>query len=315
MTGERSLINSLLKFQGAKHQDTLVPAGDDAFVFSSGDALHCISTDSFSEGIHFSRDYFSPAQVGEKVYEATVSDIIAMGGKPQSVFLSIALPENFDHDAILEMYKSIEERALVHGVEIGGGETTGSPSPDPLITVTAFGTLTSAKHLCTRSGASSGDSIYVTGTLGGSAAGLKALSSKMAGMQTIKNKHLHPRARIDVVDIIAPLATSMIDISDGLSSELYHICQSSNCGACIEAENIPLEEETRELATLTGVDPLNFALGGGEDFELLFTSSEEIPAGLATCIGEITAEQGVYIKNKTGKTPLPLSGYDHFTTD
>ncbi len=313
MKNERTLLTELLQFRGQQRQDTVVATGDDGYIFRAGDTLLCVSTDSFCEGVHFLHEHYSPQQIGEKVYEATVSDIAAMGGKPTSIFLSLALSEKTPEEYLPALYRGIEQRAIAHGVEIGGGETTSHLSDHPLITVTALGIISGEEAICPRSGAELGDKIYVTGNLGGSAAGFKALTTKVAGFQKLKDIHLTPRARVDLVDTIAPLASSMIDISDGLSSEIHHICKASNCGAVINADLIPIDAETKELASLTGVRALDFALGGGEDFELLFTSSQNIDTELAHCIGEITGNDTILLQNKDKKEPLIVTGYQHFT--
>ena len=184
---------------------------------------------------------------------------------------------------------------------------------DIVASVTSIGRIPSDEWIARRSGAKVGDLIYVTGALGGSAAGLHLFNSKIAGFERLKMKHVEPKCRVDLVNSIGLLATSMIDISDGLSSELYHICDASEVGCVVYEDQLPINLDTRELAAKSDLDPFRWAWNGGEDYELLFTCKPEDHAvAPGTLIGEVIEERAVLVVRGGTREKLVRGGYDHF---
>ena len=181
-----------------------------------------------------------------------------------------------------------------------------------VISVTAVGFVESEKHLCPRSGAKEGDLVYLSGQLGDSGAGLKALKMSIKGFDDLKKRHLMPRCRFDVIDRIAPFASSMIDVSDGLSSELHHIARESRCGLLISEERIPVSQSVREFSKAVNKSPYDFVYSGGEDYELLYTIPKEYrDYSLGFEIGIVTKGKSVFVEREGVKRELKVQGYDH----
>jgi len=304
--GEFALIKHITR--EVKGDEIIVGIGDDAAVLKTNKNPLCVTTDSLVEGDHFSFDYFLPFQVGIKAIESSVSDIIAMGGIAKWGFVSLCLTEDIEVDVVKNIYQGIYHASDRCHLKILGGDTTHSNTT--MISLTIIGQIEKEIHLTLRSGACVGDLIYVSGVLGGSAAGLRLLLKNTHKFQKVKDKHLEPKCRIDIGDKIAEIATSMTDISDGLISEINNICNQSSCGANIESRKIPLFKQLDEVANLLGEKALDYALYGGEDFELLYTIPKSMKHRTqGTLIGEIIKGQEVLID---GKKPL-RSGYDHFS--
>jgi thiamine-monophosphate kinase len=248
-----------------------------------------------------------------KLMESNVSDIVAMGGKPCFAFLSMSLLQTTTVEFIDRFFDGLLSSAKRHGVVLAGGDTT--HGTEYVFNCTLIGEVIKS-GLRLRSMAISGDLIAVTGTLGGSAAGLRLLR---AGKQGYYLDHLQPRSRsIKEGAHIASFAHAMIDVSDGLGSEVIHIAEESNTGARIDYERIPVSEHTRESAKVLGFKPQDFALYGGEDFELVFTIPPENIESLQsvckdfTVVGEILEkEAGVFMMKDGGKKTIE-KGYDHF---
>jgi len=309
--GEFSFINRV-SFKSTD-PSVLVPNGDDAAVFEVGGEIMAISTDTVVENDHFSFDYFTPYQVGKKAIESSVSDIIAIGGKPRFIFISLCLPKDTHIERMEEVYRGISDACKRCSCEVLGGDTT--HGLQMIISVTVTGIIASKDRICTRSNAKPGDLIYVTGVLGGSIAGLALLRKKIEGFDKIKKFHLEPECRIDIIDKIAPYATSMIDVSDGLSSEIHHICKSSGVGAIIDESKVPLAQGIEEVAKLFGKSAYLYAYSGGEDFQLVYTISAKDKAhALGFEIGIVT-QQDVLIKRNGEISNFENRGYDHFLLD
>jgi len=318
--GEFALIERLARHAPVTHPDLVAGIGDDAAVIDGGrsDGHYLLATtDMLVENRHFRRDWATPRQIGIKSVVCNVSDIAAMGGTPTFMFVSVALAPHTEVDWVESLYAGMAEACRRHGVVLAGGDTVTGESIT--ISITLLGSV-SPPNLRLRSHARPGELLCVTGHLGGSAAGLALLAAGMEAPDDLREKHLAPACRLDLVPAIAPLARAMIDISDGLAAEVNHICDQSGTGAEIVAAEVPIHPSVRTAAQLTGNDPLDFALSGGEDFELLFSISPPNHQRLAdrgvpvTVVGRVTeAASGRILTHCDGKQTILSGGYDHFS--
>ncbi|HHV61239.1 MAG TPA: thiamine-phosphate kinase [Firmicutes bacterium] len=322
--------------------------GDDTCVLDVDGSLQLLVTiDMLVEGSHFLRDKITPYQLGRKALAVNLSDIAAMGGQPKFFLVSIGVPSSSPVEYVDEVYRGMKDLANRWEVSLVGGDTVHSEIM--VVDVTVLG-LAAKDEILLRSGARPGDMILVTGHLGASAAGLELLLSsrgKDPGRDTscrdagsanpvsgyeryeerVLQAHLEPDPRIPEARVIARTggATSMIDISDGLTSEINHICERSRVGARILADRIPIDEATLAVARSLGKDPLCWALNGGEDYELLFTvrpgavdgiikAVREATGTQVTAIGEIRPqEEGVSLVHPGGEVQrLEARGFNHF---
>jgi thiamine-monophosphate kinase len=328
--GEFGLIERIKKIAGRPNAGVVLGIGDDAAVIDVGTNRYLlVTTDILTEKIHFNLDYFSYYQLGWRSMAANLSDIAAMAGSPENAFVSVAIPKTTEITSIEELYRGMKDLADLYQVTIIGGDTTSSTS-DLFLCITITGSVEKT-HVTARSGAKINDTIYVTGSLGGSCAGMKLLnqikSPEPAENSALKKKHLNPQPRIEEAQYLRQNISlhAMIDVSDGLASEINHICSSSAVGATILENTIPLADGTKEVAAALGEKPLSYALNGGEDYELIFTAGgEEVKAikpefekkfGIPlTKIGYIVeAEKGVSLTLKNGKEAgLKPTSWDHF---
>ena len=305
--GEFGLINRI--YRKVKDKDVKVGIGDDAAVVKAGNKLLVITTDTIVDGDHFSLKYFTPTQVGKKAIEINVSDIGAMGGKPRWALVSLVLPKELDVKVIDGIYKGMREAGDKYGVEIIGGNIT--HGKQLVIDIDMIGEV-KKEELCLRSDAKPGDFILVTGDLGASTAGLKLFLNKIKGHSYVKKKHVEPEAKLYKVRPLLKYINAMIDVSDGLASEVRHICEQSKGGAIIYADNTPIKDETRQAAKAVRKNALDYALYGGEDFELVFTVNEKnINKVKGFLVGEITKRKGVYLYSKGKEKIIKRGGYDH----
>jgi thiamine-monophosphate kinase len=264
-------------------------------------------------GDHFRLDWMTPKQVGAKAVEANVSDIASMGGLPKYALVSIALPEDAEIEMVGELYAGMRKAAAKYGLEIVGGNTTHSRTMTIDLSIIGF---VEKDRLTLRSGAKVGDLICTTGDLGKSTAGLELLRARKKGYtQYYKN----PKCRLREARKIAEHANSMIDVSDGLASEVGHICKMSGVGAEVYAEKIPISAKTRAAARAVGKNPLNYALHGGEDYELVFTvpksKLKKIKVACPiTVVGRILPKKAGRWLLEGGKTKPLGGGFDHFKT-
>lgn len=284
--GEFKLIDRLTEPFAPKHHETLKGVGDDAAVISCGKGkCHVVTTDLLLEGIHFDLTYTPLKHLGYKAIVVNLSDVYAMNATPKQVTVSIGVSKRFCLEDLEEIYKGIKLACDSYNVDLVGGDTSSSMT-GMTISVTAIG---SAKEdeIVYRSGAKVNDLICVTGNLGGAYMGLqllerekrvflsnKAAKPKLEGYDYILERFLKPEARKNVIENLRKAGvkpTSMIDVSDGLSSELLHICKSSNVGCRIYMDKIPIDEQTARMAEEFNIDMFTAALNGGEDYELLFT--------------------------------------------
>lgn len=314
--GERDFIGKLQsQFANSSHPQLKLGIGDDAAVIDRGDYFELISTDMFVEGDHFRLDWFSAADVAHKCIEASVSDVYAMGGKPEFVFLSISRSDQITDQFLTDFFNSVATRLQIHHAVLAGGDTTHGRLC--VIDVCVVGRVEKT-HLCLRSGAQAGDRVCVTGPLGGSWAGLELFRAGSTDFPPrVREKYLNPQCRPDISQILKKYVSALIDISDGVGSEIRHICQHSGVGAEIIAEQIPLFDGVDLVAKQMQKDPLSFALSGGEDFELMFTISPEHLAKLReettgfTEIGTITDGHDIILIRDGKRLEMP-GGYDHF---
>jgi len=304
--GEFGLIDRLAERIGEK-EGLIKGIGDDCAVLDDEDNYTLLTTDMLVSGDHFNKKWHSPRQIGRKSMVVNISDIAAMGGYPEWSLVSIAIPDDIDVEYIDEIYSGMLEACQSYGSTIIGGDTTHG---DLLVINVAIIGKVKKEDLCMRGDAKIGDKVCVTGDLGKSWAGLDLLR---AGKDGYTGYHLQPECRLEEGRKLAPHANAMIDVSDGLASEVNHICRESGVGALIKKEKVPISKKTKEAAKTLDKDPMFWALSGGEDFELVFTIPEEKMSFIEdidfTEIGEIT-EEGVYLLNGE-KTELK-GGYDHF---
>ncbi len=279
--GEFQLIQSIPRQLTTQGFRPTVGTGDDAAVLPiSPQQQIVISTDLLVEDIHFTRKTSTPYDIGYKAAAANLSDIAAMGAIPTGIFVAIALPPSLTNQDWQEFYRGLAAPCKSHNVQLLGGDTSSSPT-SLFIAITITGQVQPG-HILTRQGAKSGDLIYVSGTLGDSAAGLEYLkkckrppkiSTLSKPMYYLVQRHLQPTARIALGQLLAsqPYASAAMDLSDGLSGDLRHLCQQSQVGALIYRAKIPMSQQMQRYAKRIRVTPLNWSLHGGEDYELLFT--------------------------------------------
>ncbi|RJQ30148.1 MAG: thiamine-phosphate kinase [Peptococcaceae bacterium] len=328
-TGEFGLIELLTKGLVYDPATVIRGVGDDTAVLrTDGGKWLLFTTDMLVEEVHFAPAYSSWRQVGAKALAVNISDIAAMGGCPAHALISIGIPRRLAVEDVVELYDGLKEMARVYRVNLVGGDTVAHPER-LVINVALLGEVEAGKAVL-RSGARPGDWIFVTGTLGASAAGLYLYQHPGTvcpsdAADYCRQAHVNPLPRVDEGRLLAECGvTAMDDISDGLAAELHQICQASGAGCLVRADAVPVAPEVREAASRAGKDPLEWALFGGEDFELVFTVAPgkfpELNRAMAKAgfciykVGEITAAgAGLLLALPDGGTaPLPDSGYDHF---
>ncbi len=292
--------------------------GDDCAVVKIPKGHEALVTTDFSlEGVHFRREWHSAEVVGHRCLTRGLSDIAAMGGVPLAAFVSLALPRKLPQSWVDGFYQGLFKLAGDFSVTLAGGDTAESPS-GVMADIILLGSVPKGKAVL-RSGARPGDRIYVTGSLGGSTAALDLLLSDKKKKLRPEDfpAHFFPLPRVEVGRILREkaLASAMIDVSDGLSTDLAHICEESGVGAEIEASAIP----PGRIGKLAREVELRFALHGGDDYELLFTasSSNRIPSAITgvpiTEIGRITRRKEIILRERNGKqAPLKPQGWEHF---
>jgi len=336
---EFALIRALTRRFAGTTPHLVRGIGDDAAVISAATPMWWhVTTDLLTEGVHFDFKSASPESVGYRAAMANLSDIAAMGAVPRYVLISLAVPKGFTRKSIFGLYTGLLKACRPHGVALIGGDTSASPT-GLFINITLLGTTTSGQALLRR-GAKVGDHIYVTGTLGDSLAGLQLLMGpeakrrgrratspfRTAYRRVLTQRHLRPTARVKEGQWLnhEGFATSAIDLSDGLSGDLRHICRESRVGAEIDLGKLPISVACRAYAESRGLLPTQLALTGGEDYELLFTVPPEKQPDLfkqarthrfhITHIGTIRPRRfGVRMKDTDGTShPIPITSYEHF---
>ncbi|MGB9597764.1 MAG: thiamine-phosphate kinase [Candidatus Poribacteria bacterium] len=321
--GEFKLIKRMSDILGSPSRQIIKGIGDDcAIINPSSEMLQLVTTDMLVEGVHFELSTATPCQIGWKSLAVNISDIASMGGKPSYAFVSIGFPRNVTVEFVDEIYIGMRDVAKEYGVDIIGGDTVSSPQV--IINIALLGEVEKDSYIL-RSGAKVGDLICITGDVGGSSAGLEILQRKLNIDGT--EKHLLPKPRLKEGQLLAKSGyiTAMIDISDGVSSEINHICEQSETGAKIYMKDIPLSPYVRSVANVLNKNPYDFALFGGEDYELLFTCQKDKFQYLQnliyknchtpiTCIGQILDKSELITIDDLDHNTIPLfaRGYNHF---
>ena len=340
--GEFGLIRLIRERIRHRSPGTVLGIGDDAAILSHGPGEQLLATtDMLLEGVHFKREWGCFHPLGRKTLAVNVSDIAAMGGRPLYALLGLGIPAAGITLAEVEaLLAGLEAEAEAWGITLAGGDTCGSQS-GLVLSVTLLGTVPTGRAI-RRSGARPGNVLWVTGCLGGSAAGLLALEmgfrpdaawpdrvSRPAWLgpeeeetiQSAVRTHLTPVPRLAAGQALVGYATAMIDLSDGLASDVGHLCRESGVGAHLLASQLPIHPGATTMARWTGRDVLNLALGGGEDYELLFASEIDPRAILAarapevviTRVGEVRAGPPIAtLTGAGGRTDMLTGGFDHF---
>jgi thiamine-monophosphate kinase len=332
--GEFELIKHLTEFVEIYNTSTHKGIGDDAAVIKyEGTKSTLVSTDMLVEGVHFDLSYVPLKHLGYKAITVNLSDICAMNGTPKQVTVSIAASNRFSVEALEELYAGMLFACKNYNVDLVGGDTTSSKS-GLIISITAIGEA-EPENIVYRNGAKEKDLLCVSGDLGGAYMGLQILEREkfvykdnpsiqpdLVGNDYILERQLKPEARVDIIELFKKLnikPTSMIDVSDGLASEILHICKQSNVGCELYEEKIPIDPQTFDRAREFDLDPTVCTLSGGEDYELLFTIPIEdfekvknVPD--FTIIGHMTAaSSGVNLVAKAGTShPITAQGWNAF---
>lgn len=329
--GEFALIAHLTKNFDVKQSSTLKAIGDDAAVLDFKDKKIVVSTDLLIEGVHFDLAYMPLKHLGYKAVVANLSDICAMNAKPTQITVSIAVSNRFPLEALEELFAGITHASQVYKVDVIGGDTTSSQK-GLIISITALGEANS-DELVYRSGAQQSDLLVVSGDLGAAYMGLQVLEREKQVFQVNPNsqpdldnytylieRQLKPEARTDIRTLLHALEikpTAMIDISDGLSSEIIHICKQSNVGCNLYEDKIPVDPQFISVCEEFDIDSTTVAINGGEDYELLFTIAmtdfEKIKSNPNfTIIGHITQpSEGIHLITRANtKIPLKARGWD-----
>ncbi|MGH6691599.1 MAG: thiamine-phosphate kinase [Gammaproteobacteria bacterium] len=319
--GERALIRRISARLVSPSWVVVGPGDDAAVVEPERRTLDVLTTDALVESVHFDRRFCPPDALGHKALAVTLSDLAAMGAAPRAALLSLALPDAFpvaDVDRVLDGLLALADR---WAVALIGGNITRSPGP-LVIDVTALGSV-GPRRVLTRAGARAGDDVYVTGTLGGGAAGLQAFreGAKMPGAQ---ERYLRPDPRVRAGVLLGRnrAATACMDLSDGLADGLRQVAEASGVGIAIEAGAVPIEGAVMRWFAQHGADPAVAAVAGGDDYELLFTSRPAWRGRLRavrghlsdlpiTRIGVVTKERTVVLRTRDGERAVP-EGFEHF---
>ena len=332
--GEFGLIKHLTQFFPVENASTELGVGDDAAIINAEGKKVLVSTDMFTEGVHFNLGYTPLKHLGYKVVVAGISDIAAMNAVPTQIMISVAVSNRFPVEALEEIYAGIQLACRRYKVDLVGGDTTSSQT-GLVINVTAVG-LESSEKIISRNGVKPNDLLVVTGDLGGAYMGLQILEREhsvylknpnmqpeMEGYDYILERQLKPEARTDIKGILEELGvkpTSMIDVSDGLASEVLHLSDKSKVGFRIYEEKIPMDELTISTADEFNLNPVMTALNGGEDYELLFTISQSDFDKIKnnpdfTIIGHaVEEEQGNYLvlRGSNELAELTAQGWDAY---
>lgn len=332
--GEFGLIKHITQFFPVENASTELGVGDDAAIINAEGKKVLVSTDMFTEGVHFNLGYTPLKHLGYKVVVAGISDIAAMNAVPTQIMISVAVSNRFPVEALEEIYVGVQLACRRYKVDLVGGDTTSSQT-GLVINVTAIG-LESSEKIISRNGVKPNDLLVVTGDLGGAYMGLQILEREhsvylknpnmqpeMEGYDYILERQLKPEARTDIKGILEELGvkpTSMIDVSDGLASEVLHLSDRSKVGFRIYEEKIPMDELTISTADEFNLNPVMTALNGGEDYEQLFTISQADFDKIKnnpdfTIIGHaVEEEQGNYLvlRGSNELAELTAQGWDAY---
>lgn len=322
---DRIKANGIIRPQGV-----IQGIDDDCSVFEIGDTEHygLITTDALVEGIHFIRDRISPADLGYKSLAVNLSDIAAMGGEPKDAYITLAIPPTLTVEYLDAFYYELYSLARRHNVNVLGGDTTRSKK-DFFIAITLYGKVRK-DAVCFRHGAKPGDLIFVTGTLGDSGAGLQIILNNLpldeSHRSSLVTAHIRPKAFVAEGSFLASTGgvTAMIDLSDGIGSDIFHICRQSEAGAELQLQNVPISPALQQFCIKHQKDVLEMALNGGEDYRLLFTVKPEKTQSIQETyrrrfneslflIGKITKSPKIVLLSADGTAQeLQHGGWDHF---
>lgn len=331
--GEFGLIGRLSEAFKNTHTDTVKGIGDDAAVIDLGADYGLLSTDLLLEGVHFDLTFAPLKHLGYKAIAVNVSDIAAMNGVPGQVTVSLAVSNRFSVEAVEELYSGIKAACSDFRVDLVGGDLSSSRS-GLLISVSVFGKVAKDKVVYRGTGKAN-DLLCVTGDLGGAYLGLQILEREkqvflanpgmqpeLEGHDYVIQRQLKPEARMDVIFELAEagvVPTAMLDISDGLASDLLHLCSQSGVGALVFEENLPIDEQTYLAATDLNLSPITAAMNGGEDYELLFSVRQADYDKVKnnpkiSVIGYLTAEPNQVVLSTKGGSQVPITaqGWNHF---
>lgn len=335
--GEFGLINRLTNSFKSSRSETILGVGDDAAVWKPAEGLiPVVSTDLLIEGVHFDLSYMPLRHLGYKSVVVNISDIFAMNAEPTGITVSIAISNRFPVEAMDEFYQGVKQACETYGLDLLGGDTSSAPQ-GLVISVTAIGQVEEEKFV-KRNGAKPKDLICVTGDVGAAYAGFlvldreKAVYLKNPELQPDLNdydyvvgRQLKPEARMDVLSKLRESGiqpTSMMDISDGVASELFHLSSQSKTGVLIYAHKLPIDPQTVKVAEEFEISPTTFALNGGEDYELMFTVALEDFDKIASwpeisIIGHMTDDPHVHqvILENGEAADLKAQGWQHFSSD
>jgi thiamine-monophosphate kinase len=326
---EFDLLANLRARLGTAGARVVLGSGDDAAVVRVAGGVSVTSVDSFVEGVHFRLATTSMRDLGHKCLAASLSDIAAMAARPGEVYLAVGVPEHVGEREMLELADGAQALAQQHDVTICGGDLT--RADELFVAVTVVGYADDPESIVTRRGAAPGHLVGVTGALGGAGAGLLLLERKPAGIDLetggrLLKRHLRPRPLLNAGRALAAAGvSSMLDVSDGIASDLERLCEQSEVRIEAQLEALPVDEGVPEVAAAAGVDPLELAAGAGEDYELLFTAPTGVRAAVeragdesgspVTWIGHVSPrsaedETTVTLLDETGR-PRRLAGWDH----
>ena len=327
---EIELVRAIRKVLSGDAPGVVVAVGDDAAVIEPGQHQGILTADMLVDGVHFDLEATSPHDLGHKAVVVNVSDVAAMGGSPRYGLVTIGLPPRVEGAWVMELYGGMREAADDCGMALVGGDT--SRSDRAVLSVTVYGEVPSGRAV-TRSGARPGDVLVVTGSLGGSAGGLRVVRARADEQKDLLStewgrdllaRHERPVARVGEGRTLAEAgATAMIDLSDGLSLDLARVCEESGVGARVRVPDLPLAPGLVDLAAATGVNPQDLALHGGEDYELLAAVPRDAVDDArrriverygtrVTEIGEVTEGLEVVAVRGDREEPLEPKGWDHF---
>lgn len=332
IVNERQIIAYISSLAGPADERLRRGIGDDcAVIDKDGDKVWLLTMDTLVENVHFDCSFHPPEKLGRKAVSVNVSDVGAMGGRPQFVLLSVGMPKGFDESWFRTFARGLTDACREYGCLLIGGDTVASPQ-GLSFTLTVIGE-TERDRVVYRSGARPGDTVWVSGFLGFAAAGLallhRGVETGNPAFDPFREQHLNPRARVELGGNLgaSSLATAMMDLSDGLATDLAHLCKQSDVAARVVAGDLPGIAALTEAAHLLGADPEQWVVGGGEDFELLFTARPEDRARVLelgrqcgvvlTPVGSVVEGEGVILirprpDGTCEEVAIAYQGYDHF---